>query len=85
MRIIGNNKYFDALKKLIMFSAIVHISLLVIYSIIKFEMIHINYFNILDLDLFFPNIIYGPFSLIFSIITMIIIYFIFYFEILKKK
>jgi hypothetical protein len=83
MKKIGKNKYFLALKNLILFSAIIHILSLIIYSIIQLEVIHLNYFNVLDFDLFFPNIINGFFSLILSIIVLLILYLIFYFN-LKK-
>ena len=53
----GKNKYLSALKNLILFSASIHILLLIIYSVIKLDITHLNYFNILDFDLFFPNII----------------------------
>lgn len=80
---VKKNRYLDALKKLMLFSAIFHVSLIIIYSIIHLNFRYFNFFNILELDLFFPNIINGSFSQIFSIITMLIIYGIFYF--VKKK
>jgi len=83
MKQVQKNKYIDAFKKLILFSAISHIILLILYSIINRTIIPLNYFNILDLDLFFPNIINGHFSQIFSVITVAIIYWIIYF--LQKK
>ncbi len=73
------NKYLLVLKRLILFSAITHIILLIIYSFIRLDITYLNYFNILDLDLFFPNIIYGYFSQIVSILVILIIYFFIYF------
>jgi polyferredoxin len=82
---IKKNKYLSALKNLILFSASIHILLLIIYSVIKLDITHLNYFNILDFDLFFPNIIHGSFSQILSIIVISVIYFIIYFISLKKN
>jgi len=84
MKQIQKNKYIDALKKLILFSAISHIILLILYSIINLTIIPLNYFNILDLDLFFPNIINGHLSQILSLIIIAIIYWIIYFFSSKK-
>jgi hypothetical protein len=84
MKQIQKNKYIDALKKLILFSAISHIILLILYSIINLTIIPLNYFNILDLDLFFPNIINGHLSQILSLIIIAIIYWTIYFFSSKK-
>ena len=75
---IGKNKYLDALKNLVLFSALTHLSLLIIYSIVKLDVMPLNYFNILDLDLFFPSIIDGTLSQILSVVVMVAIYLFFY-------
>ncbi len=84
MALFGKNKYINALKGLMLFSAILHMFLLIVYSIINLNMIELNFFSIVNLDLFFPNIINGSFSQIFSIITMLVIYCTFYFISLKN-
>ncbi|RLC53433.1 MAG: hypothetical protein DRH89_10655 [Candidatus Cloacimonadota bacterium] len=73
------NKYVIALKNVMLFSAIVHMIMIAIYSIVKLNTVKFNFFDILDLDLFFPNIIKGNLSQVFSIIAFVIVYCIFYF------
>lgn len=79
-----SNKYIVALKNVMLFSAIIHMIMIAIYSIVKLNTIKFNFFDILDLDLFFPNIIKGNLSQIFSIIAFIIVYCIFLFLIIRK-
>ncbi len=73
------NKYVIALKNVMLFSAIVHMIMIAIYSIVKLNTVKFNFFDILDLDLFFPNIIKGNLSQVFSIIAFVIVYCIFFF------
>jgi len=75
----------DALKKLILFSAILHLFLLLIYSIgtLKFE--YLNYFKILEIELFFPINIHGFYSQALSVATMVLIYLLMYFKFTKKR
>ena len=80
----SENRYIDALIKLILFSAVFHIILIIIYSIVNLDITHLNYFNILDIDLFFPGIIDGPLSQVFSILMIAIIYLIIYSVFTKK-
>lgn len=82
---INKHRLIDALKKLILFTAIIHLILLVFYSIIKYKIIYLNYFNILDLDLLFPKIINGFLSQIFSILIILIIYLIIFFKFTKTE
>ncbi|RDG28618.1 hypothetical protein DV872_25905 [Oceanispirochaeta sp. M1] len=57
----------------IFFTALIHIVILVIISILKSDIKYLNYYNILDIDLFIPNIIDGYLSQIFSFVTIVII------------
>ena len=79
------NKYVIALENVMLFSAIVHMIMITIYSIVKLNTVKFNFFDILDLDLFFPNIIKGNLSQVFSIIAFVIVYCIFYFINMEKK
>lgn len=54
MREIVKNKYLDALLKLFIFSATIHIVILIIYSIIHLSITSLNFFEILQLNLIFP-------------------------------
>ena len=80
-----SNKYIVALKNVMLFSAIIHMIMIAIYSIVNLNTVKFNFFDILDLDLFFPNIIKGNLSQIFSIIAFVIVYCIFYFINMEKK
>ncbi|MBU1975910.1 MAG: hypothetical protein KKG59_05900 [Nanoarchaeota archaeon] len=77
---IVNNKYVDALLKLMLVTAIIHMLILIPYAIINGKMILTNYFNILDADLLFPNIIYGLWSQILSGVIVVAIYLTFLFK-----
>ena len=71
---IVKNRYIDALLKLILVSAIVHMVLLIIYSVITGDFVILNYFNILDIDLIFPNVIEGTVSQVLSVLATVIVY-----------
>lgn len=79
------NKYIEALIKFILFSAILHIILLVIYSIFKGKLIYLNYFKVLDLDLFFPGITNGLASQAFSFLILVLVYSVIYFRFTKTE
>ncbi|MBS3092154.1 hypothetical protein J4466_01915 [Candidatus Pacearchaeota archaeon] len=74
MNSIVKNKYFDALLKLMLFSAIIHVSLLIIYSIFSQNIFILNYFNILDFDLIFQSIAEGATNFLLSVAVVVIIY-----------
>lgn len=57
MKKILKSKYIQALKKLILFSASTHLVILAIYAITNNDLQILNYFNIIDIDLFFPEIV----------------------------
>ena len=66
-----------------LFSAIFHMIMIAIYSIVKMNTSKFNFFDILDLDLFFPKIVKGNLIQVSSIIAFVIVYCIFYF--IKKE
>jgi len=73
---IVKNKYINTLFILMLFSAIVHM-LVVFYSALTSRDLYVvNYFNILDLDLFYPNIFNSFIGNIFSIFFVVTIYLI---------
>jgi hypothetical protein len=75
----------DALKKVILFSAVFHLVLLLAYSIWTSKFEYLNYFKILDLQLLFPVNIYGYPSQALSIATMVLIYLLMYFKFSNRK
>jgi len=52
---ISKNKYINALAILALFSAAVHMTLLSYKAIYEKDLYILNYFNVLDLDIFFGN------------------------------
>jgi hypothetical protein len=73
---IVKNKYINALFLLMLFSAIVHMAILFFKAIKSLDVYVLNYFNILDIDLFYPNIFNNFGGNVFSLIFMVAIYFI---------
>ena len=72
------NRYLDALLKLILFSALVHIFILVIHAVREKDVSILNYFNILDMDFFFPGIADGVLSNVLSVGVMVVIFGLFF-------
>jgi len=65
-----NNRFLDALLKLILVSAIVHLGVLGFQFFRTGDVSIINYFNILDLDFIFPDIASGSASQIASVLVV---------------
>jgi uncharacterized protein len=78
------NKYTTIFKKFMLFSAGLHILIIVYFSIIKSDITYLNYFNILDLDLFFSNITNGFLSQLLSILTILLILLVIYIKSFPK-
>jgi len=85
MKKILSKPYFQALVKTIIFLALAHLVILIIYFLRQKELERINIFRILDLNLFFPNLTQGNISLILSYLFLLIIYLIAYFLFTKRK
>ena len=79
------NRYLDSLLKLMLFSASVHILILIYHSISSRDITAMNYFNILDLDFFFDDIAKGTLNNIISVATMVVIYLMIYFFLSKPE
>ncbi len=84
MRQIAKNRYLDALLKLVLFSAITHMLILAYKSVSTADPVIMNYFNILDLELFFEGIEKGTLSQILSVVVMLGIYFAIFFLFTRK-
>ena len=65
------NRYINILKKFILLSAGLHIFIIIYFSIIKGDITYLNYFKILELNLFFPHIMEGFLSQLLSALTII--------------
>ena len=71
---IVKNKYLNAVFVLMLFSAIVHMVILFFLSFKTKDIYVLNYFNILDIDLFIPNILNNNLGNFISFVFMIFIY-----------
>jgi len=78
---IHKNRYIDAFAKLIIFSGVVHVLVLIIYSIMNLNFEKLSYFEIIEINLFFTQ----PLNMLFSVIIALIIYLIIYFRFTKKS
>lgn len=80
MTIIRIKKILRTLKTLILTTALIHIAILIVVAISKADITYLNYFNILDVDLFFPNVVNGFFSQVLSLVLMLGVFAIIYFR-----
>ena len=85
MEQISKNRFLDALLKLFLISAIVHIIILFIISVKERNIVYLNYFDLMEITYFFKGIEQGFLSQIASIIVMIIIYIILYIFFTKRR
>lgn len=71
---ISKNKYLNALFILMLLSAIVHMIILFFFAIKEGDIYVLNYFNILDIDFFFPNLFNSFVGNAFSLFFVATIY-----------
>jgi len=71
---IVKNKYLNAMLVLMLFSAAVHMVILVFFALASRDLYVLNYFNILDVDLLYPAIFNTAAGNIFAGIFMIGLY-----------
>ena len=71
---IVKNDYLDALFKLMLLSAAVHMIILIATAIVNLDFKVLNYFNILDLEIIFPSIIEGVASDVAATVVAIAIF-----------
>jgi len=73
---IVKNKYLNALFILMFFSAVIHMAIISFWLLLTRDVYIFNYFNILDLDLFFPNMLNSVWGNLFSLVFMVSFYLI---------
>ncbi len=71
---IHHNKYIDALLKTMLFSASIHMIILIVQAIRTGDIMIINYFNILDLEIYYPHILKIPQTHLIAASVALIIY-----------
>ena len=85
MNSITHNRYLDALLKLVLFSAIFHMMLLIIYSLLHADGSLLNYFSIVDITLYIPSIPHEGLMNLSSLATVIGLYILIYFFLTHKN
>ena len=78
MKKITKKSLWKAFKWLVLLSACTHLVLLFLSFLQTQDVTLMNYFNIIDLDLFIPNIENGIVSQIFSLGIIILLYYMLY-------
>lgn len=74
---IVKNKYINGVFLLMLFSAAIHMLLLFYVSLMQKDFYILNYFNIVDFDILFPNIFKNTLTQnIVSVVFAAIIYFV---------
>jgi hypothetical protein len=67
---IAKNRILDALLKFILVTALIHLSVMAVYSIVTWDFGLWNYFRIINLNLFVPGSVLGPVSMAVSAALM---------------
>ena len=74
MKKISNNKFIDAAFKLMMLSSVIHIVTSVIAAVFYQDLNRLNYFDIVDLELFGPNLSGNIFATFISFVVIAVLY-----------
>lgn len=71
---VDKDRLIESFKKLIVYSGIFHLGVLFVHSILNFDLEPLNFFNIIDLTLFFPSLSKGLGSQLLSFLTVLASY-----------
>ena len=80
MKTIVKNKYLDALFKLMIFSSIIHVSIVTVYSLLSWDITELNFFKIVGLDFVFPSLVDNENTFLFSFLITLVLYLFFFFN-----
>ncbi len=84
MKKIAGNNYIKAIIGVVLLSAITHTVVLILFGLLNMDIMALNIFKILDLDLFFPQIVFGWPNFVWSYLFLGAEYVLIYL-LLKKK
>ncbi len=74
---VVKNKYLNALFLLMILSAVAHMLNSIFIAVKSFDIYILNYFNILELDILFPNIFKNtPYGNLSSFVVVLFLYFV---------
>lgn len=85
MNPIVKNRHADALLKLMLLSAILHMAVLVVYFVLYADISHLNFFKIIAIDLFFPQVTRTNFTDIYSLLVAFGLYMCIYFFFTRRN
>lgn len=71
MKKIVKNRFLDALFKLMILSSIIHIMVIIVYSVLNLSVTKLNFFDILNLELLYPPL--NNYSLVPLVATLIMV------------
>jgi len=74
---ITNNRYIDALLKLMLVSAIIHVFMIITYSIVNQDLEKLNFFDIVGIGLFF-DFVNSSLFIVIGLFLVILIYILFF-------
>ena len=78
MKYTSASRLFNTLKNVVLFLALVHVSILSIYAFLQWNSQPLNIFYILHLNVMFPSLVQGGYSEIFSFVIFAVLFFIFF-------
>ncbi|MBI3034345.1 hypothetical protein HYY72_04240 [Candidatus Woesearchaeota archaeon] len=84
MIMLSKNRVLDALLKFVVISAAVHLIVLAAYSLKTGQFTWLNYFKMIGIDLFFPNVLESPQATFLSMTTVAALYILIFFLFTKK-
>ena len=72
-------KHVHALKNVMLTVAIIHMVILVGYSIVSLKGSLLNFFSITEIDMLFPGLLTTEYSFAYSSLVVVFLYILFYF------
>ena len=85
MNPIVKNRHLDALLKLMLLSAVLHMAVLAIYFVLHVDATRFNFFKIINIDLLYPRLVTNSLTNFYSTVVMVVLYLFFYTFSSKRK
>ena len=82
---IKSNRFIQAVLKLMLLSAVIHVAILVFDFLVSHQTNNLSFFSIVGVDLFYPNFVVSSFGQMVSYGTVIILFIIIYFFFTKSS
>lgn len=79
------NRFLDAVLKLMLLSAFLHMIVLSIYTVLTGDTTHSSFLKIIAIDLFYPELVNSPVGQYLSFASVIVLYILLYIFFTNKK